>query len=195
MKDRCSDLDLAGVVGRGLQVCPLEQVDELAIAPGDLGNGLIARRLFAPPGDQRIPENGAADRKSDETRYSRRDFEPFCVLSDRPRRDRERCSGHYFAPPARAAVATRFAILAPIEPFDFPQIRFDAGCPGVPEWLRPSGAAAIRDLIRFPVALESVELHFLRRHQQLEHEPAAARGQRENRTGASSVPLVVYSIR
>jgi hypothetical protein len=35
---------------------PLKQIHKLTIAPGDLGNGLIARRPFAPPDDQRIPK-------------------------------------------------------------------------------------------------------------------------------------------
>jgi hypothetical protein len=43
---------------------------------GDLGDSLLTRRLPAPPGDKRIPENGAADRKANEARHLRRDPEP-----------------------------------------------------------------------------------------------------------------------
>src|SRR6516165_7937979 len=57
--------DPAGLNGRGMQICPLEQAYELAIAPRDFGDGLLARRFFAPPGDQRIPEGRATDRKTD----------------------------------------------------------------------------------------------------------------------------------
>src|SRR3984957_10476051 len=68
--------DLAGVVGRGMQVCPLEQIYELAIAPRDFGDSLLARRFFAPPGDQRIPKSRAADRKADEARHTGRHRKP-----------------------------------------------------------------------------------------------------------------------
>src|SRR5262245_18107600 len=62
--------------GGQARICPLEQIHKLTIAPGDLRNGLITGRAFAPPGDQRLPEDRAADRKSDEPGYSRRDPEP-----------------------------------------------------------------------------------------------------------------------
>src|SRR5262249_24638137 len=64
--------NLAGLSGWGVQVRPLEQAYELAIAPRDFGDDLFARRFFAPPGDQRIPESRAADRKADEARHSGR---------------------------------------------------------------------------------------------------------------------------
>ena len=31
--------------------CPLKQIDKVVIARGDLGDRLLARRLFAPPGE------------------------------------------------------------------------------------------------------------------------------------------------
>ncbi len=61
---------VTGLSIRGMQVCPLEQIYELAITPRDLGDSLLARRFFAPPGDQGIPEGSAANRKADEARQT-----------------------------------------------------------------------------------------------------------------------------
>jgi hypothetical protein len=68
--------DLVGLSRRWVQVGPLEQAYVLAIAARDLGDSLLARRFFAPPGDQRIPESRAADRKADEARHTGRHRKP-----------------------------------------------------------------------------------------------------------------------
>ena len=93
---------------RRLASCPVRrnpQIHDSACAIS--ATVCIARRLFAPPGDQRIPENRAADRKSDEARHGRRDPEPFAHFTARPRRGRERCSRRHRArprgPPPRRA--------------------------------------------------------------------------------------------
>ena len=95
------------------------------ITPGDLGNGLIACRLFAPPSDQRIPENRAADRKSDETRDSRRDFEPFAYFPS-VRAATENDAADHVTPAGARRCDNTLAILAPIKPFNLPQIRLHA---------------------------------------------------------------------
>src|SRR5215471_4259556 len=56
--------------------CSLKQIDELAIPLGDRGDCLLASRFFAPPGDQRIPENGAAYCKADKAWHLRGGPEP-----------------------------------------------------------------------------------------------------------------------
>src|SRR6266404_3565147 len=65
------------IAGRWTTVGLVEEVHELAIARRDLGDSLFARRLLGPPGNQRIPEIGAADRKADEARHLRRNPDPF----------------------------------------------------------------------------------------------------------------------
>src|SRR5258708_10020458 len=59
----------------------LEEVDELPIAARDPGGSLVARRLSGVPGDQWIPENGAANSKADEARHLGRHAEPFADLA------------------------------------------------------------------------------------------------------------------
>src|ERR1700733_4957147 len=158
--------------GGEARVSPLEHICKLMITPGDLGNGLIACRLFAPPSDQRIPENRAADRKSDETRDSRRDFEPFAYFPS-VRAATENDAADIISPAGAGRRCDALAILAPFEPFDFPQIRFDAAVlellHGFHHQARPQFC-----VVRLPVAFEHVELHLLWRNQQLEHEAASA---------------------
>src|SRR5215510_8553353 len=165
--------------GDGRQACisPLEQIPKLAIAPGDLGNSLITRRSFAPPGGQRIPENRAADRKSDEPRDSCRDPEPlayFPIVLAATKND----TGDMMAPTGACRRHDALAILAPCEPFDLPQIRIDAAVlelmNGFDHQARPQFK-----IVRLPVALEPVELDLLRWNQELEHEAAAAAGGEE----------------
>src|SRR3989454_9371975 len=50
----------------------LEDVHELAVPAGDLCDGLLSGRLFAPPADPRPPEGGAAGRETDVAPGSRR---------------------------------------------------------------------------------------------------------------------------
>src|SRR6476661_834501 len=163
--------DLAGLSGRGMQVCPLEQIYEPAIAPRDFGDSLLARRFFAPPGDQRIPKSRTADRKADEARHTGRHREPvshFLIILAAAENDA--------TDPIAAGRPSRcynlLAILAPIETLNLPQIRFDAGVlelvDGLNHQARPH--LAIIDLL---VALKLVELRLLRRHNELEHEPTA----------------------
>ena len=71
-----------------------EEVDEFAIAAGDAGDRLLARRLPGFPVDKRIPEDGAADGKADEARHLARRFRATPAPSDRSRRGRARCSRH-----------------------------------------------------------------------------------------------------
>src|SRR5262245_60843821 len=65
----------AGGPGRR-RISVFEEIDEPAVAPSNLGNRLLARRLLGPPGDQRIPEIGAADRKAYEAGHRSRDAQP-----------------------------------------------------------------------------------------------------------------------
>ena len=111
--------------GCSRQVCvfPLEQIHKFTIAPGDLGNGLIACRLFAAPSDQRIPEHGATDGESDVTRHRRRDAQPFAdfaIVLAATENDAADGVSHTRTGCRHDALA----ILAPIEPFKLPVIRF-----------------------------------------------------------------------
>src|ERR1700720_1404517 len=163
--------DLAGLSGRGMQVCPLEQIYELAIAPRDFGDSLLARRFFAPPGDQRIPKSRAADRKADEARHTGRHRKPvshFLIVLTAAEND----ATNPIAASRPGRCHNLLAILAPIETLNLPKIRFDAGVLELADSLdhqaRPH--LAIIDLL---IALELVELRLLRRHKELEHEPTA----------------------
>src|SRR4051794_17831768 len=109
-----------------MRVCSLKQIGELAIALGDRGDYLLACRLFVTPGDQRIPENGATCGKTDKARHLGGDPEPlsyFALVLTAAENDASDTSA--------AADARRrydaFAILAPIQAFNLPQIWFDAG--------------------------------------------------------------------
>src|SRR6516165_9218882 len=117
--------DLPGLSGWGMQVCPLKQANELAIAPRDFGDGLLARRFFAPPGDQRIPESRAADRKADEARHTGRHRKPVShFLIDLATTENDASDSVTAAGAGRRDNA--LAILAPIKPFNLPQIRLHA---------------------------------------------------------------------
>src|SRR5207245_642478 len=63
--------------GRWTTVVLVEKIHEFAIAPRDPGDSLFARRRLGAPGNQYIPEDGAADGKADEARHPRGDAEPF----------------------------------------------------------------------------------------------------------------------
>src|SRR2546426_5935708 len=54
----------------------LEDVHELVVPAGDLGDRLPSGRLFVPPADQWLPEVGAADREPQEARDSGRRHQP-----------------------------------------------------------------------------------------------------------------------
>src|SRR5262245_66674842 len=58
----------------------LEDVHEVPIPAGDLGDGLLARRPLGAPADQRFPEVGAADREPDEARNAGGGRQPFAHL-------------------------------------------------------------------------------------------------------------------
>src|SRR5260221_1908579 len=122
LEERCFDRIRSGRMNAGL----LEEIHELSIVPCDLGDSLLARRLLGPPGDQRIPEIGPADREADEARHLCRDPEPvphFAIVLAAAENDAT--DPVTTAGPRRRD--DRLAIFAAIEAFDFPQIRFDAG--------------------------------------------------------------------
>src|SRR5262249_2267250 len=107
-------------------VCSLKQIDELAIAPGDRSNRLLASRFFAPPGNQWIPENGAAYGKADKPRHLRGDSEPlshFALVLAAAEND----ASDVIAAAGACPRYESFAVLAPIQAFNLPQIWFDAG--------------------------------------------------------------------
>ena len=81
--------------------------------------------MFAPQGGERIPENGAADRKSDKARNSRRGREPFAnftvILATT-----ENDTADGVTPASARRRHDALGILAPIQPFKLPQIRLHA---------------------------------------------------------------------
>src|SRR6266403_342779 len=148
----------------------LEDVHELVVPAGDLGDGLLSGRLFAPPADQWLPEVGAADREPDEARDSGGGHQPLAhlLLVLAPAEDD--------AADAVPAVAARggddpLAVLATVEPFDLPDVRLDSGILELADRLDHQSWPELQ-VVGLLVALEQLELRLLRRHQQLEHEPA-----------------------
>src|SRR5262245_26537385 len=150
----------------------LEDVHELPVPAGDLGNGLLARRPFRPPADQGLPEVGAADRKPDEARDSGGHRQPLAdlLLVLVPAEDD--------ATDALPTAAARgrddpLAVLMTVEPLDLPDVRLDPGTLELAD--RPDHEPWPElQIVCLPVAREPLELRLLRRHQQLEHEPAPA---------------------
>src|SRR5262245_48012704 len=103
----------------------LEDVHELPVPAPDLGDGLLSRRLLAPPGDQRVPEVGASDRESDEARDAGGGRQPLTdlLLVLAPAEDD--------APDMLSATAARgghdpLAVLPTVEPLDLPDVGLDA---------------------------------------------------------------------
>src|SRR5262249_46359217 len=104
---------------RQFSVCSLKQIDELAIALGDRGDCLLASRFFAPPGDQRIPENSAAYGKADKAWHLRGSPEPllhFALVLAAAEND---ATDMIAAAGARCRYHA-FAVLAPIQAFNLP---------------------------------------------------------------------------
>jgi hypothetical protein len=124
------------------EVCPLEQIYELAIAPRDFGDNLLARRFFAPPGNQRIPESRAADRKADEAWHTGRNRKPVShLLIVLAAAENDAIDPIAAGRPGRCY--NLLAIVAPIETLNLPQIRLDAGILELAP--RPSSEAVPRD--------------------------------------------------
>src|SRR5712664_2124703 len=150
----------------------LEDVHELPISAGDLGDGLLSRRLFAPPADQWLPEVGAADREPDEARDSscRRQPLTHLLLVLAPAED-----DAADAIPAATVGGGHdpLAVLPTVEPLDLPDVRLDSGTLELADRLDHQPWPELQ-IVGLLVALEQLELRFLRGHQQLEHEPAPA---------------------
>src|SRR6266446_6007595 len=150
----------------------LEDVHELPISAGDLGDGLLSRRLFAPPADQWLPEVGAADREPDEARDSscRRQPLTHLLLVLAPAED-----DAADAIPAATVGGGHdpLAVLPTVEPLDLPDVRLDSGTLELADRLDHQPWPEVQ-IVGLLVALEQLELRFLRGHQQLEHEPAPA---------------------
>src|SRR5262245_27731284 len=149
----------------------LEDVHELPVPAGDLGDGLLPRRLPGSPPDQGVPDVGAADRESDEPPDAGRRREPLADLL------RVLAPTEDDAPDVVAAATARrghdpLAVLATLEPLDLPDVRLD---PGVLELVdrRHHEPRAELQVVGLVVTCEPLELRLLRRHQQLEHEAAA----------------------
>src|SRR5262245_33793513 len=149
----------------------LEGVRELPVPAGDLGDGLLPRRPLRPPADQGLPEVGAADRKPDEARDSGCGRQPLAdlLLVLAPAEDD---AADAVSPAAARGDDDPLAVLTTVEPLDLPDVRFD---PGVLELAdRPDHEAWPHLQIVGLLAPERLKLRLLRRHQQLEHEPAPA---------------------
>src|SRR5262249_3553189 len=150
----------------------LEDVHELLVPAGGLGDCFLARRPFRPPADQGLPEVGAADRQPHKAPDSRGDRQPhpdrLLVLTPAAENAAD-------AHPAAAACGRDdpLAVLTTVEPLDLPDVRLDPGTLELAE--RPDHEPWPElQIVCLPVARERLELRLLRRHQQLEHEPAPA---------------------
>src|SRR5215813_5842925 len=128
--------------------------------------------MSRPPADQWLPEVGAADREPDEARDSSCGRQPLAdlLLVLAPTEDD--------AADTVSAAAARggddpLAVLTTVEPFDLPDVRLD---PGILELVdRPDHEPWPElQVVGILVTRERLELRLLRRHQQLEHEPAPA---------------------
>src|SRR6516162_2975153 len=83
-------------------------------------------RFFAPPGNQRIPENGAAYGRADKARHLRGDSEPlshFALVLAAAKND----ASDTIAAAGACRRYDPFAVFAPIQAFNLPQIWFDPG--------------------------------------------------------------------
>src|SRR5690349_16067398 len=102
-----------------------EDIHELAIALRHRLDGLFPRDLLGAPVDQRLPEHGAAHGETDEARHGGRGRQPLMhlivVLAAA-----EDDAADLVAPAAPRGRHHLLAILAPVEPFDLPEIRLDA---------------------------------------------------------------------
>ena len=65
-----------------------------------------------------------------------------------------------------------FAVLAPVQSFDLPNIRLDAGVLKLHDGLHHQLGTKL-EVVGFLVSFETLELRLLWRHEQFEHEPAA----------------------
>ena len=102
-----------------------EHTDPLPVSVGDHLRRRLGRDVPVAPGDQRIPEGGAAHGEADEARHRGGRAQPLATFwssSPRPRMMQPTLSGR----PRRAA-ATTFSQSSRCRALDLPDVRLDAG--------------------------------------------------------------------
>src|SRR5262249_2788875 len=162
-----------------------KSVHKLPIAAGHLSHSGLPRGLLITPEHKRLPEIGPTHGEADEAWYSGRRRQPFAHLffvfatppadspdffppAPRPQDD----AADFAAPaPTRGRHNLR-AILAAVQPLDFPHVRLYLCVLELLDALdhKPGAQLQIVDLL---VALKLFKLRLLRRYQQLEHKQAA----------------------
>jgi hypothetical protein len=150
----------------------LENADPFAVTARDLGHRRLTRRLLGPPIDERVPEGRTADGKADEARHRRCNPQPFADLGV------VLAAAQDDAADLVAAAAPRHrhylhAVLAAVESLDLPDVGLDADLLQVLDRAHHQAGPDLA-VVGLLVALEPLELRWLGRHQQLEHEQPAA---------------------
>src|SRR6266496_4190639 len=150
----------------------VKNVHKLAIAAGDLSDRVLASDFLRSHVNQRIPETGTAYGKTDETLDSCRDRQPLThlliVLSAA-----ENDTADIVASATPGNSYHFFAVFPAIKSFYLPDVRFDLRILELHDGLDHQARTQLH-VVSFLVSFESIELRFLRRHQQLEHEFAVA---------------------
>src|SRR5438876_3955995 len=140
----------------------LEDVHELAVSTRDLGDGVFACAVLGPPLDERLPEVRPPDGEADEPGDAGCRREPLAhllvVLA--PSQDNAAHPGP--ATPARGG-HDPLAVLAPVEPFDLPDVRLDLGILELLDRLDHQPRTE-HGIVGLRVPMEAVELRAVRGH-------------------------------
>src|SRR5262245_29383672 len=158
----------------GLGADALKNVHELAVSARNLGHGGLARYLLRPQVNERIPETGPANCKTDEPRDAGRRRQPFAhllVIFASAQND----ATHFIPGAAPRRGHNLLAVLTAAAPLYLPNIRFNPRVLQFMNCLDHQSRAKLQ-VVLFLISLDLIELRLLRRNQQLEHESAATLG-------------------
>src|SRR5262249_18560299 len=153
-------------------VACFEDLHEFLIPTRDFGHSGIPSNLLAAPVNQRIPEAGSTDSKADEARHARRGRKPFAYFLIVFAASQDDAADTVAACAAGRGYDS-FAVFAPLESFDLPDVRFHSGIlellDGLGHQPRPK-----REIVGSFISLDSLKLSLLCRDKQLKHEAARA---------------------
>src|SRR6266478_4552095 len=133
----------------------LEDVHELAVSTRDLGDGVFPCAPLGPPCDERLPEIRPSDGEADEPGDVGGRGQPLAhlLVVFAPAQDDAADLGP--ATPARGG-HDLLAVLAPVEPFDLPDVGLDLGILELLDRLDHQPGPELR-VVRLPVPMEPVE--------------------------------------
>src|SRR2546428_3692322 len=150
----------------------LEDVHELAVSTRDLGDGVFACGLLVPPCDERLPEVRPPDGEADEAGDGGCRHQPLAHLLVVFAASQDDAAHLGPAAPARSG-HDLLAVLAPVEPFDLPDVGLDLRLLQLLDRLDHQPGTELH-VVRLRVPVEPVELCLFSGDEQLEHEPAPA---------------------